>query len=1603
MNRNFFTLLLYLILTAPVILFSRTVTKNNHSSSFKTFDVVEICLTVIGPVVSNPFTQVNVTGAITDPQDNTTSVNGFCDAANGTLFKIRFTPSVIGQHSYQITYQDPDGTETFSGSFNVIYSGRHGFIIADPAYPTHFKFTTGEHLFICSQSATLIADMPENIYKGQIDKLPPRKTNCIRYGLEGYSHETDLEADVWPWGGTRDNPDYTRFDIEQWRKTEDIIAYAGSKEVYSELMIFCRKGPILEWADTQRYMDYILARLSAFTSIILWQTFNEVDYEYEYQKQMGEYLQANDPFNHLVAPSFTTTEDAAWPRDNWVDVAINHYCRGDNVLLTKIYTIARTITTYGKPGWCDETGREFRHNNNDGIARRKQYWTWNIGGAHWNYHSYEGNEGIKDLSYNGPGYEFLQYIRPFWESTEYWKLEPADNMILNDPASNYEFILASDQEIVVYLANQTTGVTTDIGIIRLNLPPGTFTAEFYDPSTGNWFPNFKKTDIQGSIVESITFPRFTDDLIIYLHTTSDEPNIHATPDFYDFGYITTGQTSTTNINLANKGFQELEVSAVELDGPDADEFTIIGLTPPFSIEGNESRILTVGFSPESSVPKQADILISSNDPDDPTFSIPISGNIMIDEEFESQNLYGFTEYIPKTGPNFNFTERPGYIRMNVPASDEYDHWYNADDAPQLQRKLKGGDWEVQTSVELTYFAGDKLHVGLMIYFSRFDLIYWGFSRGTSLLRVSRTGLEGLLNATYSGGKTVDLCIKKEGIRYTFKYKKRGATSWISVGSYENDLEPTDVGLIIKTWGNVPVIADFDYCRLITPTSENDAQAPQISNVKVINVTATTATITWQTDEPADSQIDFGQTKDYGNTTTYDAGMVTGHSQTCTNLLPKTTYHFRVVSKDVSGNLGLSGDNTFTTLQGESTPLFVDITNSSNTNGFSPDGYGHGVTFVDVNLDGLIDFFVTNATSNFVTQDLLYINQTKNRFLNEAQRRGTNDEGLSHAVVSADFDNDGDPDAFFSNEPQTLDGSIIGRNSLYRNLGNGYFSNITDWAGIINDNSHSRGTVALDIENDGDMDLYIANWGAKNVLYINDGTGRMTKADRGLAGPEEDINIFGQQGVASSDIDNDGDVDIYVARRKDGSLPAPNWLFINDGTGNFTEQAAARGVAVDGRSHGPTFIDIDNDADLDLIVMNFSASGSSSLPYLYVFFNNGNGYFTDRTIIQNIKVSGYTASLGDVDNDTDKDMLLVRNNVKQPGARPELYLNNGAGFFELASNSGVNIPGDDPRAAAYGDLENDGDIDFYIACRYGQNFLLENRIANSNYYIDILCFGPKGDYGGIGTKVYIYEPGCMDQAEHLLGYQESISNYAYMSQNQTALHFGLGKNNFCDIKAVFTDGSEKKFVRVPANQKNEIFASKTVPIELFAFTASQSADNILLKWSTASEYNNLGFSVQRSINHTDNWQQITFIQGNGTISGFRQYAHTDTITAEMHECSYRLKQIDTDGAFKYSPVVTVTVQTPKQFDLKQNYPNPFNPSTTIEFTLPDNSMGTVDLSVYDATGRKLRTLYHQPAQAGYHQLVWDGLDDNGIQVSSGLYFYRLTCGNEKKIRKLLKLK
>jgi photosystem II stability/assembly factor-like uncharacterized protein len=184
------------------------------------------------------------------------------------------------------------------------------------------------------------------------------------------------------------------------------------------------------------------------------------------------------------------------------------------------------------------------------------------------------------------------------------------------------------------------------------------------------------------------------------------------------------------------------------------------------------------------------------------------------------------------------------------------------------------------------------------------------------------------------------------------------------------------------------------------------------------------------------------------------------------------------------------------------------------------------------------------------------------------------------------------------------------------------------------------------------------------------------------------------------------------------------------------------------------------------------------------------------------------------------------------------------------------------------------------------------------------------------------------------------------------------------------------------------SDQTVPVELLSFTAQAIGNEVVLNWTTASETNNKGFEIQKRSD--DLWEELTFINGNGTITSPVNYSFTDKLTTGK-SVYYRLKQVDFDGTFHYSNEVEVS-QGVTSFELMQNYPNPFNPSTLINYKIPES--GHVSLKVYDITGMEVATLVNKIQTQGVYTINFDA-----STLSNGIYFYKLEAGRYSAVKKL----
>jgi len=189
------------------------------------------------------------------------------------------------------------------------------------------------------------------------------------------------------------------------------------------------------------------------------------------------------------------------------------------------------------------------------------------------------------------------------------------------------------------------------------------------------------------------------------------------------------------------------------------------------------------------------------------------------------------------------------------------------------------------------------------------------------------------------------------------------------------------------------------------------------------------------------------------------------------------------------------------------------------------------------------------------------------------------------------------------------------------------------------------------------------------------------------------------------------------------------------------------------------------------------------------------------------------------------------------------------------------------------------------------------------------------------------------------------------------------------------------------------SNQALPVELTSFTAKAHAKGVMLNWSTATEVNNYGFDVEKKA--AGSWEKISFVEGHGNSNSPKEYSFIDK-AATIGEVSYRLKQVDIDGAFEYSDVVTVTSANLAKNELHQNHPNPFNPSTAISFSLAE--LAHVNITVYNAIGQKVMELANEQMDAGIHNVNFDG-----SSLSTGFYFYRLETPNYSKTMKMMLIK
>ena len=463
----------------------------------------------------------------------------------------------------------------------------------------------------------------------------------------------------------------------------------------------------------------------------------------------------------------------------------------------------------------------------------------------------------------------------------------------------------------------------------------------------------------------------------------------------------------------------------------------------------------------------------------------------------------------------------------------------------------------------------------------------------------------------------------------------------------------------------------------------------------------------------------------------------------------------------------------------------------------------GLATFDYDLDGQIDIYFPNGAPLPGSQydqpphHALYRNAGDWRFSDGTTQAGVANLGFGLGVAVGDYDNDGFPDLYLNN---------FGPNVLYRNNGDGTFSEVTQAAGVANGDLVGAGACFLDVDGDGDLDLFVGNYlkydfsmnvirtqrghptypsprdyaPVPSTLFRNNGDGTFIDASQesGIA------NHAGRaMGMVCADFDGDGDTDIFVANDVDA-----NFCFVNDGTGKFDEVGVVNGLAYNSFGDTNAGMGVDSaDYDHDGLLDFYLTSYQTQMPALYR--NLGHGLFQDVTVTTGagegtFNLVKWGTGLVDFNNDGFCDIFIVNGHTEDNiesresdacyRCRNSLLLNIGDGHFQNISDRA----GDGLRAvhagrgAAFDDLDNDGRIDAVILNSREAPTILRNLSHAANHWLQLQLRGRTNNRDGVGAQVRLV-------AGDLRLIDEVHSGRGYQSHFGSRLHFGLGPRTTVD--------------------------------------------------------------------------------------------------------------------------------------------------------------------------------------------------------------------------------
>jgi hypothetical protein len=428
------------------------------------------------------------------------------------------------------------------------------------------------------------------------------------------------------------------------------------------------------------------------------------------------------------------------------------------------------------------------------------------------------------------------------------------------------------------------------------------------------------------------------------------------------------------------------------------------------------------------------------------------------------------------------------------------------------------------------------------------------------------------------------------------------------------------------------------------------------------------------------------------------------------------------------------------------------------------GYSQGAAWGDYDNDGDEDLFVTNSWTN--GNNFLYQNNGDGTFTKITDCIIVLDGGNSNGCTWGDMDNDGDLDLFVANVDNQ-------DNFLYINNGDKSFTKVKTGA-VVTDGGWSYTCSWVDYNNDGWLDLFVGNYkNQPNFLYTNNGKGQLLKNKETVITTEKNST----QGCTWSDFDNDGRVDLYVANM------GLNNLFRNLGNGQFEKMKNIPPVGEEGNSFGCSAGDFNNDGYSDLFVANWWGKN-------HLYLNRGNMQFEkisgSPVTEENLNSEG--SAWGDMDNDGDLDLMVTNDGNNS-------LFENREGQFVKRINLIVANDSSNSNGVTWNDYDNDGDLDIFIANGGNQPNLLYRNCGNNYHWLKVKCLGHANNRSALGAKVTIFQ-GNRRQYREVSGQ----TGGGYGAQSGIIQHIGLGKKETVDsVQVEFPRGTVKKIIRPGMDQ------------------------------------------------------------------------------------------------------------------------------------------------------------------------------------------------------------